>query len=323
MSVKIVRHGDLIPCKTAFIDTHTPGSDQKENFTIIGIGVSENADQHVHIKDKLNFSIGAAGQPPRCRNSLHSHRTAEIFFVLKGRWRFFWGRWGDAGEVVLQEGDIINMPTYMFRGFENIGNDYGMLMAVLGGHNGGGGVEWAPQVVEEAKHHGLMLGDNGKLYDSKKGDKFPEGIKAMPMLSDDQLKNYAEPTTAHMVKNHVARYWDLVALSKRQPFKVLSEEGFLRDKPGVEIDFFTRFSVSKEPVSSRHHTVLIPMKGYWNVTWEEHDIEQQVNLGAGDTCLIPPSIPYKIHASTSQTSSLYRIVETDDPAGRTWIPEAA
>ena len=31
--------------------------------------------------------VGAAGQPPGCRNSLHLHRTAEVFFVLKGRWR--------------------------------------------------------------------------------------------------------------------------------------------------------------------------------------------------------------------------------------------
>jgi len=55
--------------------------------------------------------------------TLHSHRTAEVFFVLKGRWRFFWGRWGDAGEVVLEEGDIFNIPTGIFRGFENIGTD--------------------------------------------------------------------------------------------------------------------------------------------------------------------------------------------------------
>ena len=46
---RIVRYGDLSPCKTAFIDAHTPGSDQKENFTIIGGGVSESADQHIHI----------------------------------------------------------------------------------------------------------------------------------------------------------------------------------------------------------------------------------------------------------------------------------
>jgi len=51
LEARIVSYGDLIPCKTAFIDAHTPGSDQKENFTIIGGGVSESPDQHVHIKD--------------------------------------------------------------------------------------------------------------------------------------------------------------------------------------------------------------------------------------------------------------------------------
>src|SRR6056297_1013106 len=101
---QIVRYGELQPCKTAFIDAHTPGSDQKENFTIIGGGVSESPDQHVHISIEHGFNIGAAGQPPNCRNSLHDHRTAEAFFVLSGRWRFFWGEKGDAGEVIMQEG---------------------------------------------------------------------------------------------------------------------------------------------------------------------------------------------------------------------------
>ena len=89
MEKNIVRYGNLQPCKTAFIDAHTPGSNQKENFTILGGGVSESPDQYVHLTEKVGFNIGAAGQPPKCRNSLHSHRTAEVFFVLKGRWRFF------------------------------------------------------------------------------------------------------------------------------------------------------------------------------------------------------------------------------------------
>ena len=143
MKARIVRYGELRPCKTAFIDAHTPGSNRKENFTIIGGGVSESPDQHVHIRDTPGFNIGAAGQPPGCRNSLHSHRTAEVFFVLKGRWRFFWGRWGTAGEVFAEEGDIFNIPTGIFRAFENVGTDYGMIMAVLGGNDAGGGVIWA------------------------------------------------------------------------------------------------------------------------------------------------------------------------------------
>ena len=83
MEKRIVRYGDLVPCRTAFIDAHTPGSNQKENFTIIGGGVSEAADQHVHIKDTPGFNIGAAGQPPKCRNSLHTHRTAEVFLCFR------------------------------------------------------------------------------------------------------------------------------------------------------------------------------------------------------------------------------------------------
>ena len=183
METRIVRYGDLKPCKTAFIDAHTPGSDQKENFTIIGGGVSESPDQHVHISVPHGFNIGAAGQPPKCRNSLHDHRTAEAFFVLSGRWRFFWGRWGTAGEVTLEAGDIFNIPTGIFRGSENIGNDYGMIMAIPGGDDAGGGVMWAPQVIEEAAEHGLILAETGRLYDSKKGESLPAGVKPMQIMS--------------------------------------------------------------------------------------------------------------------------------------------
>ena len=84
MEARIVRYGDLQPCRTAFIDAHTPGSDQKENFTIIGGGVSESADQHVHITIPHGFNIGAAGQPPKCRNSLHSHRDRRGVFCAQG-----------------------------------------------------------------------------------------------------------------------------------------------------------------------------------------------------------------------------------------------
>ena len=236
----IVRYGDLIPCKTAFIDAHTPGSDQKENFTIIGGGVSESADQHVHLRETPGFNIGAAGQPPQCRNSLHIHTTAEVFFVLKGRWRFFWGRWGTAGEVTLEEGDIINIPTGIFRGFENIGSDYGMIMAILGGDDAGGGVTWAPQVIEDAAEHGLILGENGRLYDSKKGESLPKGIKPMPTLSSDDLSKVPEPTAQTLVQRYVARYNDLMAFAAKKPVTVIGEEGILTDKPGFNIDFLTR-----------------------------------------------------------------------------------
>ena len=313
MEKRIVRYGELKPCKTAFIDAHTPGSDQKENFTIIGGGVSESPDQHVHISIPHGFNIGAAGQPPKCRNSLHSHRTAEVFFVLSGRWRFFWGRWGDAGEVILEQGDIINIPTGIFRGFENVGTDYGMIMAILGGDDAGGGVIWAPQVIEDAKNHGLILSDKGKLYDTKKGEQLPQNFKPMPLLSENELNEYPEPETSKIINNHVARYLDLKSLAYKKPTIVIGENGKLKDKPGFEVAFLTESSNLDKILSSKP-IVYMPLKGNWKVNWNN----KNVIINAGDTLTFPENIEHNIVSSMSGESALYKIIATDDPAGPTW-----
>lgn len=309
----IVRYGDLKPCKTAFIDAHTPGSDRKENFTIIGGGVSESPDQHVHIKDTPGFNIGAAGQPPKCKNSLHTHRTAEVFFVLKGRWRFFWGRWGTAGEVVLEEGDIFNIPTGVFRGFENVGTDYGMIMSILGGDDSGGGVVWAPQVIEEAKAHGLVLGENGLLYDSKKGESLPDGIAPMPLLTDEQLKAFQEVPASEVVPKFVQRYWNLMALAEGTPAKVIGAEGIIADRPGFEVELLTRGSIPETPYSNARHEVLMVMRGHWRLGWNGHE----TTLAPGDTCSLPPDFAHSLAPAMTGEASLFRVTNTDDPAGPT------
>ena len=301
MEKRIVRYGDLIPCRTAFIDAHTPGSDKKENFTIIGGGVSESADQHVHIADTPGFNIGAAGQPPFCRNSLHTHRTAEVFFVLSGRWRFFWGRWGDAGEVILNEGDIINIPTGIFRGFENIGT--------------GGGVLWAPQVIEDARDHGLILGENGRLYDSKKGETLPDGVQPMPLMDEESLSRMKEPSCDEFVPHYVARYWDLMALSHSKPAQVISEKAVLKDKPGFDVEFLSNTSVEDVFYQTDRHEILMIMRGHWRLDYDGGT----TSLAAGDVVAIPPQLSHRIKPAMSGEASLYRVWSNDDPAGPTWV----
>ena len=113
---RVVHYADLKPCTTAFIDTRTPGSKEKENFTIIGPGVAENPDQHVHIEIPHGFNIGGARQPPGCVNSQHSHETAEVFVVHSGTWAFHMGPNKEDGDVVLNPGDTISIPVHTFRG---------------------------------------------------------------------------------------------------------------------------------------------------------------------------------------------------------------
>lgn len=312
MEHRIVRYGDLIPCKTAFIDAHTPGSDQKENFTIIGGGVSESPDQHVHIKETPGFNIGAAGQPPKCFNSLHTHRTAEVFFVLKGRWRFFWGRYGTAGEVVLHEGDLINIPTHLFRGFENVGTDYGMIMSMLGGDDAGGGVIWAPQVIEEATKHGLILAETGQLYDSKLGEGLPEGVKPMPLMTEAELAGVHEASVEAVVPKLVARYQDMMALARDTPANVISVDGLIQDRPGFCVDFINH-QTPLESYNTERHEILMVMRGHWRLSWLGGDTV----LSPGDVCAVPPELERTLVPSMTGEASLFRVRNTDDPAGAT------
>ena len=193
---RAVRYQSLIPCTSAFIDTRSPGSDRKENFTIIGPGVAENPEQHVHISIPHGFNIGGARQPAGCLNSQHSHLTEEVFVVHSGVWRFMSGVNADDGEVTLAAGDVISIPTDIFRGFECIegikeGNrdDLGYLHAVLGGDDPGR-VLWSPSVFDMAKEYGLVLLEDGSLIDKTKGETIPEGKHPMPITTQAQIESH-------------------------------------------------------------------------------------------------------------------------------------
>lgn len=197
---RLIRYEDLMPCKAAFIDAKTPGSDLKDNYSIIGGGVSESTHQKVNLSEKHGFCIGAAGQPPRIKNSPHSHFTAEVFMVYSGAWRFYWNN-DEKSEVILHPGDIISLPTNMFRGFENVGDEYGMIFSILGHDDAGGGVEWLPRVIEEATEYGLVLLENGKLVDTTIGETIPEGVKPMPTLTETELAGFDQYTLEQMLKH--------------------------------------------------------------------------------------------------------------------------
>jgi quercetin dioxygenase-like cupin family protein len=186
LSERLVRYEDLIPCFNAFIDCRTPGSEAKENFTIIGPGVSENPAQHVHITEPHGFNIGGARQPPGCVNSQHSHDTAEVFVAHSGHWRFDLGEHGTDAQVELHPGDVISIPTQVFRGFTATQTDDdglpGFLWAVLG-QDDPGRVTWAPKVFEMASDFGLVLMENGSLIDTASGATLPPNVKPMKPTS--------------------------------------------------------------------------------------------------------------------------------------------
>jgi mannose-6-phosphate isomerase-like protein (cupin superfamily) len=195
MEARVVRYADLRPCLNAFIDTRNPGSEAKENFTIIGPGVSENPDQFVHIAEPHGFNIGGARQPPNCINSQHNHQTAEVFVIHSGEWTFNLGEHGDDVRLPAGPGSVVSIPTGMFRGFSNVGKGEGFLWVVLGGDDPGR-VQWAPYVFEMAERFGLTLLEDGTLIDTAKGDALPEGTRTMRPTTAEEVARLYVPTLA-------------------------------------------------------------------------------------------------------------------------------
>ncbi|WP_426959720.1 cupin domain-containing protein [Muricoccus radiodurans] len=194
IAARLVRYADLIPCKNAFVDTRTPGSDAKENFTIIGPGVSENPNQHVHIPEAHGFNIGAARQPGGCLNSQHSHETAEVFVVHSGHWAVTFGAEAGAdGEVQVAPGDVLSVPIHMFRGFRKLDEGVGFLWVVLG-RDDPGKVLWAPKVFDLARQYGLVLLKGGRLVDTTAGEAVPAGAELEEAPNEELVRRLATPS---------------------------------------------------------------------------------------------------------------------------------
>lgn len=274
IAARIVRYRDLQPCFNAFIDTRTPGSEAKENFTIIGPGVSENPDQHVHITQPHGFNIGGARQPPGCVNSQHSHDTAEVFVVHTGRWSFNLGEHGDAARVECGPGDTISLPTGMFRGFTNIGDDIGFLWAVLGS-DVPGRVLWAPEVFDMAADYGLVLLENGTLIDTAAGQAVPADVAPMPRTSPAEAAALAVPSMGEAER--------LVVRAQAQSAAIIGRGGPLAWEHGFTLERIALAGPSDVDLTG---AVVFIHRGTMTFTLAG----VPVRLDAGDTMSVPDGV---------------------------------
>ena len=190
-----IRRSQYRSCDDAFIDVRLPGSTPKENYSIVGPGVTQNADQVVNLREPHGFNIGAAGMGPGITNNQHLHFTSEVFIACEGTFTLRWGAAGEEGEAVLEAGDVMCMPTWMFRGFSNSGHTHGFLMTVLGGDDTGG-IIWSPDVMRRARATGLYLGRDNQLIDVPAGDPPPADEQLLPLMPANEvaaLRHWSAP----------------------------------------------------------------------------------------------------------------------------------
>lgn len=197
-----ITRDDYVSCTVAFIDCKKPGSHLKENYSIIGPGVTSSDEQVINLPEPHGFNIGAAAMPNGITNNLHIHFTAEVFIVQNGEWTFRWGPNGE-NEVLGREGDIVSVPTWIFRGFTNAGPDDGWLFTVLGGDNTGG-VIFHPEIIREAADYGLYISNDNTLIDASRGDEVPDESGRIPPMPDDEFADLRKVSREEMMKRVVA-----------------------------------------------------------------------------------------------------------------------
>jgi len=196
------------------------------------------------------------------------------------------GEDGKDASVTLNAGDAISIPTQLFRGFENVGDDTGFLWAVLGGDDPGR-VLWAPYVFDMASDYGLVLLENGVLIDENKGEKIPPDIEPMPATTQAQIAKLQKLDDAALKKCCVLST-DAVASSTGNGWeerKIVHSQGQLnwphefsvkelRIEPGAKKDFG----------SQSKNQVFFVQQGEVGISGGG----DQVKLGRGDTSTIAP-----------------------------------
>lgn len=303
---RTIRRSEWVSCNSAFIDCRTPGSDQKENYAFIGSGVSQNSDQFINLEEPHGYNLGAAGMPNGITNNLHLHFTAEVFINFGGTFRVRWGVDGKQGEYVSSDGDVISVPTWIFRGFTNEGPYDGILLTVLG-QDVTGGIIWGPSVLKQAESYGLHLTADNRLIDTVAGDSVPADvplIKPMQQRYIDELTSYSvEEMRARVVQPGDRRYRPQSFLCSTLPgggaeLSPVIGYGMTEDRRTVppihEPHAFNlawlRAEVGQGLLRHRHSesSVLIVKSGRWRVTLNHGDDAQTTEIGPQDALSVPP-----------------------------------
>ncbi len=326
MTARLVRYADLIPCRTAFIDTRTPGSTEKENFTIIGPGVSENPDQHVHITERHGFNIGAARQPFGCINSQHSHDTAEVFVVHSGSWRLLFGPNREDGTLDIHPGDVVSVPTRMFRGFEKTDEGTGFLFTVLG-EDDPGRVTWAPAVFEAAADFGLKLARGGTLIDTSSGEPELQHVELEDAPDDGAVSSLKTPPLEKLAECHLSASAMLGNPGSALSAPGVAEAGVISPQttrdgfpPGPIVGWWRHgFSLRRltletgayVPLHARAEAEVIFMQaGTLEVSWRDGAIM----MGAGDTLSVPIGLAHAFRNTASVPMTAFIVRGAEDPA---------
>ncbi len=172
LALRCIPFSSLRSSTEAFIDYCLPECTPKFNYALIGPGVSQNPKQPVNLREPHGFQVGGVSLPHGKVNPAHMHFTCEVFICTRGDWRIQWGFNPDVHTADIGDCDIVSVPTWLYRGFVNVGVDDGFMFTALGGDHTGG-VMWGPTTIAAAQRQGVYLTRDYRMVDTTRGEPRP------------------------------------------------------------------------------------------------------------------------------------------------------
>ena len=314
MTERIARFNELTPSTLPFVEGRIDGHKERKNYSIVGPGVAEDSQQSVKISKPHGYNLGAVSANPKNGSGLHSHTTAEVFLIYSGSWRFYWGADGK-NEIILSKGDIISMPTNMFRGFENAGDEEGLIFVVLG-NDDPGIITWVPNVLIKAKETGLALLDDNSLVDLKES-KIPPNRKLLEPITNEMLQKF-DNYEINEIEKFICRFKNQTnhEIDLKNGIKLIQIIGsnFSDNKYDHLINHNTGFNLSIlkakkgliEDLIFDKPTILFSQKGTWKVKIEKDEF----NINSKDTFSLPLNTKVSISIDNNEECFLNCVSKT-------------
>ena len=291
MNNRLAKFSDLVPSTLPFVEGKLKGHKERKNYSIVGPGVAEDTGQSVKIAMPHSFNLGAVSAMPKNGSGLHSHTTAEVFLIYSGKWKFYWGAYGK-DQTILSAGDIISMPTNMFRGFENAGDKEGLMFVVLGGDDPGI-ITWVPSVLEKARETGMALLNDNSLIDLS-SEKIPNGKELLKPITSEQIKSFDDYKLDEL-KQFICKFENRINFEEEispglslvqvlgNSFNNKNFKPVINQNTGFNLSLLKAKKCNVKNIKFTKPSILFSQNGDWKI--KINDIE--INLKTKDTFSVP------------------------------------
>ncbi len=329
---RVIEPDDFVADTSAFVDVRLDGSAGKASYSFIGPGVSQNADQVVNLTEPHGFNIGGASMPHGTVNNQHMHYTAEVFICTRGQWQMRLGQHGEQ-RVEIGPNTVISVPPWIFRGFQDIGDDDSWLFAVLG-EDDTGGILWAPQVLEAAAATGLYLSPGHVVVDASAGDPIDDTLPPVDESRLVELDSYTDDEIRERIVGADRLEWSSAALlsavlsghgsamapvigfglteDRRQRPPIWTPHGFslewLRLEPGA--------STALHRIEQSQALFLVD--GEWQISYNRGDDRASRATAAGSVVSVPGGCWREFTNTGASTASCLVVCAGDERARAEW-----